>query len=560
MNSQTGHFHHFQHEIRDIPRPERFNYPFYYEVHPLSKLAAKELQEYLSGQCEIDHNFGLEKDDSGMIIGKMFGVLVVENQLGEIGYLAAFSGKLGGSYHHAHFVPPIYDLLSEASFFPNEEKLINELNHQIERLENDPRWSEFDLEQGKIEQEFAQQISRLKDQIKAEKQERNQKRIQFKAELVGSELEFALHDLNEQSKREQIALKKTRAHWNQELEKIHELRQRLRKQLSELKEERKLRSAKLQQRLFDQYHFLNSKGEQKDVLSIFEDFKQQSPPAGSGECAAPKLLQYAFEHGFKPLSLAEFWWGQSPKSEIRKHAEFYPSCRGKCEPILSFMLQGIDVDPNPLLTQFTPLDLPIIYEDEHLLLVNKAPEFLSVPGKNIQDSVLSRMRKKYPEATGPLLVHRLDMSTSGILLVAKSNEIHKQLQKQFIKRTVEKRYVALIEGTLHQESGSIDLPLRVDLDDRPRQLVCYEHGKSALTDWRKLDESNGLTRVHFFPRSGRTHQLRVHAAHELGLGAPIKGDDLYGKKADRLYLHAEQISFFHPVSREWVSFVCPADF
>ena len=287
-----------------------------------------------------------------------------------------------------------------------------------------------------------------------------------------------------------------------------------------------------------------------------------NPPAGAGECAAPKLLNYAFEHQLKPIAMAEFWWGQSPKSEIRKHKQFYPACKSKCEPILlSHMLMGLEMESNPF--EENPAagkNIEIVYEDDILLVINKPAEFLSVPGKKISDSVYQRMKEKYPEATGPLVVHRLDMSTSGLMLIAKDEATYVKLQSQFIKRTISKRYVALLDGVLHDNEGSIDLPLRVDLEDRPRQLVCYDHGKPAQTKWKKIKIINNQTLVYFYPITGRTHQLRVHASHELGLKTPIIGDDLYGTKSNRLHLHAEQLIFIHPISNKKICFHCEAEF
>ena len=313
-------------------------------------------------------------------------------------------------------------------------------------------------------------------------------------------------------------------------------------------------SNNIQNQLFDQYHFLDANGKTKSVLQLFEHVENGKPPSGAGECCAPKLLQYAYQYHLKPIAMAEFWWGASPASEIRKHKLFYPACRGKCEPILGHMLQGLEVDPNPM--KENPAEgkeLEIIYEDDEIVVVNKPAEFLSVPGKTISDSVLKRMEAYLPDATGPLLVHRLDMSTSGILLVAKNKEAHEYLQDQFIRRIVKKRYVALLDGELSEKSGVVDLPLRVDLDDRPRQLVCYEYGKSAKTEWELIEVKNGKSKVYFYPLTGRTHQLRVHAAHPNGLNMPITGDDLYGRKADRLHLHAEQLTFKHPKSKEWMT-------
>jgi tRNA pseudouridine32 synthase/23S rRNA pseudouridine746 synthase len=225
------------------------------------------------------------------------------------------------------------------------------------------------------------------------------------------------------------------------------------------------------------------------------------------------------------------------------------------------MLEGLELDENPMLQNPAEnKELEIVFEDDYLVIVNKPAEFLSVPGKNISDSVYTRMMSKYPQATGPMIVHRLDMSTSGILLLAKDKNVHKHLQKQFIKRNVQKRYVALLDGIVKENTGTIDLPLRVDLDDRPRQLVCYEHGKRAVTKWEVVERRNNQTLIYFYPITGRTHQLRVHSAHTLGLNAPIIGDDLYGKRESRLHLHAQFLQFTHPITKETVKIKVDAEF
>ena len=297
------------------------------------------------------------------------------------------------------------------------------------------------------------------------------------------------------------------------------------------------------------------------MCAIFQETTQVTPPAGAGECATPKLLHYAFKHDLKPLAMAEFWWGASPKSEIRKHQNFYPACQGKCQPILEHMLEGMSLDDNPLLINpALGKTIDIIYQDEVMLVINKPAEFLSVPGKRIEDSVYLRIKQSFPKATGPLIVHRLDMSTSGLMVIALSKEAHKELQKQFIKRTVKKRYVALLEGLIKEDSGIIDLPLRVDLDDRPRQLVCYEHGRQAQTEWQVIERKKHQTKIYFYPVTGRTHQLRVHSAHIKGLNMPIVGDDLYGNKGARLHLHAETLEFTHPTTKELMHFQIDVEF
>ena len=311
---------------------------------------------------------------------------------------------------------------------------------------------------------------------------------------------------------------------------------------------------------------LNAKGEIKDLCTIFEQTVHKIPPAGAGECALPKLLQYAYLHQLKPLAMAEFWWGNSPKTEVRHHGYYYPSCKGKCEPILQHMLQGLEVDGNPLSPQaHRKEELEIVFEDEWLVVVNKPSGMLSVPGKEEEtDSVYHRVKAKYPEATGPMIVHRLDMATSGLLLVAKTKEVHQHLQEQFINRSIKKRYVALLyRNGLNQqleETGTINLPLCLNPLDRPRQMVSEEYGKPAVTEYRILNYSDKYIRIAFYPLTGRTHQLRVHAAHHQGLNCPILGDELYGKKADRLYLHAEYIEFRHPVYGDIICIQKEAEF
>ncbi|HBW97551.1 MAG TPA: RNA pseudouridine synthase [Pseudoalteromonas sp.] len=259
--------------------------------------------------------------------------------------------------------------------------------------------------------------------------------------------------------------------------------------------------------------------------------------------------------------MAEFWWGAAPKSAIRQHKNYYPSCYSKCQPILSHMLKGLSIEDNPLLVN--PAEgktLPIVYQDDDIVIVNKPSEFLSVPGVNIEDSVYLRIQTQFPHATGPLIVHRLDMSTSGLLVVALNKRAHKALQKQFIARTIDKRYIALVDGIVPKDSGKIELPLRLDFDDKPRQLVCYKNGKPALTTWQVLERKNNITRLQLYPKTGRTHQLRVHCAHHLGLNMPIIGDTHYGKKANRLHLHAEYLALDHPITHKRLTFSVAPDF
>ena len=550
-NKKIKNFLVFQQSIADFSLPDRFTFPFYYQAHPLCILAAEEIQHHLQYQREWKHNFGLIEGQEGLVIGKMFGVLLVQNKKGEVGYLAAFSGKLANSYHHNKFVPPLFDLLLEEGFFLKEEEQINQINREIEIIEKHP---DFLLSQNHllfIQNQAVLALEQKKQQLKLAKLDRKVQRENANENFSSEELNILLEKLKRESQRNHFELKDLNKFWKTQINLAQEKQDLLEEKINFLKEERKRKSNDLQQKLFDQYLFLNQYKETKSLSEIFEFTAEKKPPAGSGECAAPKLLQYAFEHDLKPLAMAEFWWGQSPSSELRKHGFYYPACRGKCEPILAHMLKDIEMDENPMLINpALGKEIDTIFEDEFLLIINKPSEFLSVPGKNIQDSVYERMKHKYPLATGPLLVHRLDMSTSGLMIIAKTKEVHKNLQSQFIKRFIKKSYVALLEGIILEEEGIIDLPLRVDLDDRPRQLVCYEYGKAAQTKWKVIERIGEQTKIQFFPITGRTHQLRVHAAHPLGLNAPIVGDDLYGMKANRLHLHAESIEFRHPVTKE----------
>ena len=542
-------FQNFHKDISGIPLPEKFTFPFYYNPHELSVIAANELQNYLERQSDFEHNFGLNAEQDGLVIGKMFGVLVVQNNDGQLGYLWAFSGKLAESNQHPLFVPTVFDMLEENSFFKKEETILNQYNKKIEKLENDVDYlaSIQHLEQTKSQAEKEIQEQKLK--IKLGKKLRVEKRKSVSQE--------ALEQLNKESQEEGILLKKMTQYWNYHIQTAMESLNAYTDKINELREERRQKSANLQQQLFAEYAFLNQYQELKNLGEIFNG----NPPAGAGECAAPKLLHYAFQYHLKPIAMAEFWWGQSPKSEVRKHKQFYPACTGKCEPILAHMLKDIPMDDNPFqINTAQDKELEIVFEDDYLALVNKPAEFLSVPGKQVTDSVFARVKKLYPNATGPLVVHRLDMSTSGLILIAKSSEIHKNLQSQFIKRKVKKRYVALLDGLLNEDNGVIDLPLRVDLDNRPNQIVCYEHGKPAQTLWEVIERRENQTLVYFYPITGRTHQLRVHAAHNLGLNTPIVGDDLYGTKANRLHLQAESITFSHPISKETITITVTPDF
>mgnify|MGYP000174647784 FL=1 len=437
--------HFFKKPVSHLALPEKFTYPFHYTPHPLCVLAAEEVKAYIASRKEWQEE---------LASGKMFGVLIVQtdngitnNEENQIGYLAAFSGNLAGKNLHPYFVPPVYDLLQPEGFFKIEEEQISAINIRIRELENSSSYLNS-KEKWKIETEQAKAVlNQAKAELKMAKEAREIRR-QSSPEL--SEEEQA--SLIRESQYQKAEYKRLEKEWKKRLEELETEVRHFDIEIERLKTERKERSAALQRKLFEQFRMLNAQGEVKDLYTIFEQTVQKVPPAGAGECALPKLLQYAYLHQLKPLAMAEFWWGDSPKNEIRYHGYYYPSCKGKCEPILQHMLQGLEVDENPLLNPVhEDEELEIVFEDEWLLVVNKPAGMLSVPGKaEDRDSVYHRLKKKYPEATGPMIVHRLDMATSGLLLVAKTKEVHRDLQAQFANRSIKKRYVAVLDGGCRQ--------------------------------------------------------------------------------------------------------------
>ena len=544
----------------DIEPPSQLNNPFNYEPHPLCLLAAEEVKKYVCAHADLLAD--AEK-------GEMFGVLIVKPTLnsgptpalpmregaitseaekhitprpigrgkgeGPFGFLAAYAGLLAGRNDWDWFVPPIYDAQQPDGHFKQTEAKISALNKEIESLE---------------------------------------------AQLQSSESPNKTPSLNREGRGGSPLLS--------------------------LKHQRKQMSNDLLLWLFEQYNLINYKGEVRNVVDIWRDYhnspkllrKFPLPPGGTGECCAPKLFQYAFQHGLKPLAIAEFWWGESPKREIRHHFQFYPACNGKCKPILSWQLahplpsrrEG-GSPPQPSRREGAGVYVQTLFVDDQIAVVVKPEGLLSVPGNTGEISLYDIMRQRFPNATGPMMVHRLDQATSGIIVVAKTEFAYKQLQRQFENREVKKRYVAMVQPTLNpsqregentseadknslnregrggslppprgSQRGGISLPLAPDYLDRPRQVVDYEEGKPAVTDYEFIGQEGPYYRVLLTPHTGRTHQLRVHCAHQDGLGMPIVGDDLYGFHSDRLYLHAEYLSFTHPLTGEIMEFQKAPDF
>ncbi len=587
MNNQKTCFTPFKHNIEGYVLPERFTFPFYYEPHPLCLLAAQELQQQLSNNAYYQKEFTQT--------GKMFGVLLAKNEQGEVGYLCAFSGKLTideagtnpdrASQNTINFVPPVFDPFTHAEFYKTQSVIINQLNHQLTQLEDHDELKQCQTILIDLEGNFKDEVSTYQQIMSLNRA--NRKQLRNAAELSLSNLDFieVKAALAKESVVDKNSLRDLKVHW---LEKITTAQEKLHvftDEITQLKDKRKQLSNALQNKLFEQYSFLNSAAIEKNLAELFLDTPYQTPPAGAGDCAAPKLLQYAFKFGLTPLAMTEFWWGQSPKSEIRQHKKIYGACIGKCKPILAHMLSGMTLDDDPLLINPAENDaLDIVYQDDAIAVVNKPSGLLSVPGKNIEDSVYSRIKQQFPNATGTLIVHRLDMATSGLMVLALTQRAQKNIQKQFISRMIKKRYVALLEGKVEgrldessvdfsdKKSGDITLPLRGDFDDRPRQLVCFEQGKAAKTQWQVIEQIAGRTKLYLYPETGRTHQLRVHCAHPLGLNLPILGDDLYGsnnhsssnytdgKNIQRLHLHAEMLTLSHPITKEVMTFQIDAEF
>lgn len=552
-------FYSLEHVRDRFSLPEKFTFPFCYDPQPISIFAAEALKERIEKIHVIQSPD--EKYAGRQGVGKMFGVLIVLNEAGQLGYLSAFSGKWGESNDYEGFVPPIYDTLDPYGFYKQEEAETNIINQKILDIETSEAYKNAYILLHEATKYASDRVKLQKEIIKANKTVRDEKRKSLMIDLSGSELTLALKSLDNESIELNYQLKRINKENERAIQNAQTNCDNFEEEIKALKIERRIKSGQLQKRLFVCYNFLNAEGNSKNLLDIFDIKDDTTPPSGAGECAAPKMLQYAFAHKMKPIAMAEFWFGNSPQSEIRKHGLFYPSCNSKCKPILGHMLSATDMEANPMIVNpAAGRDLPVIYEDDHIIVVNKPTEFLSVPGKEISDSVYTRILENYPDISGPVILHRLDMSTSGIMILARSKESHFYIQHQFIRHKIKKKYVAIIDGIVKSENGTINLPIRVDLDDRPRQVVCYEHGKESITEWQRVEIKNKQTRVHFYPKTGRTHQLRVHSAHDSGLGIPIKGDDLYGTRADRLYLHAAAISFVHPGTRELMEIEVEAPF
>ena len=596
-----------------IPSPRQFTYPFCYDVDPLAEAASLELQRYIA-------DADLMSTEKGC--GKMFGVLVVEyeDEEGALqrGFLAAYSGLLGGRNDWPYFVPPVFDAQQPDGHFKRTEREISAINREIAAIEHDPEYLQSVEQHEQTKKRLQAEVDAFKAEVDAAKVRRDARR---KSGEPLSEEEQA--EMIRESQFMKAELRRRRKAMEQANSTLHIPHSTF---LKSLQRKRKQMSDELQRWLFAAYRMLNAKGEERDLIDIFREYTHAMPPAGAGDCCAPKLLQYAYLHHLRPVCMAEFWWGESPASEIRHHLHYYPACRSKCLPILTHMLKGLDVAPNPLAQKRHTAEPRVLYADEYIMVVDKPAGMLSVPGKaesvrsefsdsanisveeyfaNLQlptnsqftteqftigeadNSKLKIQNSKFLKAA-----HRLDMDTSGLLVLARTEQAYVELQRQFASRETVKRYEAVLSGVPTQNSKlktqnssaqpsgcleAISLPLIADINDRPRQRVDMEHGKPALTlynivEVRAVDANTAVayttkkvdkrrTLVHLYPKTGRTHQLRVHCAHPLGLACPILGDPLYGtERADRMYLHAAELTFRHPVTDETMHFLSPSGF
>lgn len=528
-----------------IPAPEPFPSPFdALGPHPLARVAAEQLQAELRA--------GLAQALQGGE-GKMFGVLVVQTPDGRFGVLRGFGGMLGARWDVPGFVPPMFDRAAREAIEPAGEAEVKRLVARADDFARSSGLSDLRARVAELLARHADELSRLRERHADNRQRRHAARAQATSDE-------ARHALDQQSRADKAERRRLEAAHVQEAQQAQTALSRQERRAAALERLRHHVCRRLMQRIHDTYRVPDARGGTRALRSLWAPGE---PPSGAGDCAAPKLLASAYRLGLRPVALAEFWWGPPPPAGGRVSGVFYPACRDKCGPLLPAMLEGLAVAPPRVFVPPAPADdLCVVFEDARIVVIDKPAGMLSVPGRGeaLEDSVLARLRKRHPDASGPLLVHRLDLDTSGLLVAALDADAFVDLQRQFASREVLKRYVAWLDGEVRGDEGVIDLPIRVDLDDRPRQIHDPVHGKPALTEWRVIERRDGRTRVSLFPVTGRTHQLRVHAAHPLGLGASIVGDRLYGREAPRLHLHAEAIAFRHPHTGERVSFERPAPF
>lgn len=496
--------------------------------------------------------------------GKMLGVLIATDKCGVCHTLYAFSGQLGGfGFYYNGFVGPVFDYLNPDGYFKTKEAEISRQNAEIalfeERVLSVIR-KDYECAKAKMEAE----VLEYKKKCQLSKLERNAKRESGVAD--GNELAAMIR----QSQFEKAELRRLKNRIAVNLEPFVANLKRAESKMASLKEQRRQNSESLQKWLFSNFKLLNAKGERRSLSEIFAETSMKIPPSGAGECCAPKLLQAAYLQGWQPVAIAEYWYGKSKCGEVRIHGRHYPACRGKCLPVLGWMLQGLDIEP-PLNSDYRSVvvsEPEIIYENQWFCVVNKPSGMLSVPGKGDAISVQQWLEGKYGTDRDVRMAHRLDQDTSGLLIATFGQLPFKKMQSLFAMRRVKKTYVAELDGDYKARNiprcGRIELSLSPDWLDRPRQRVDPDGGKVAVTDYEFTGIVGCRSRIMFKPVTGRTHQLRVHAASEMGLGLPIAGDRLYGKNtanvSRRLLLHAWKIEFVFPMDGRHYCFEAPVPF
>ncbi|BAY48912.1 pseudouridine synthase [Scytonema sp. HK-05] len=527
---------------------------------PMSEAIAHALMQHLA------------TDDRYSSEGKMYGVLLVELPTGEQRVLKAFSGLLNGDSVAEGWVPPIPGRDEVALEEIRTLAQLDAIKQELITLKQLPQRQQYET----LRSEFELRLQQMSDRHRDCKNQRHEKRQICYEKLIGEALIVALEQLDEESRQHGIQRRQLKRQRDEVLQPLQHLIAAADARMGELKQRRKELSRQLQAQMHATYTLMNFLGQSLSLQQLIPE----GMPTGTGDCCAPKLLHYAATHSLKPLAMAEFWWGKSSCNQDKVQGEFYGACAERCQPLMGFLLSGLRPNPptpfprreggvlslsspppNPLLqgggqgAAFVAKGvwgevIPILYEDEWLIAVNKPAGLLSVPGRyrDTQDSVLSRLRQLSPDGMEIIAVHRLDQETSGILLLARDRHTYRQLSEQFQKRQVHKVYEAVLSGSLTTDKGVIELPLWGDPQNRPYQQVNLQYGKPSVTHFQVIATEGNNTRVEFMPRTGRTHQLRVHAADARGLGIPILGDRLYGCHAiaSRLHLHARELSFEHP--------------
>ena len=495
--------------------------PFAAEPHALCRWAAEQVMHDAAARKEWQAEIGK---------GKMMGVLIVRYDEGKsrrIGYLRAYSGQICGRRDWLGYVPAVFDYLQPDGYFKLHEAEIDNISDEIEAIVSSDDYLCARKELAEMTERHDRELAEMRRLMAASKRRRDEQRLSDTAD------DNVRDRLVRESQHEKAEMRRRKRAMTTEMEAV---RKRIEQQdavISELKNRRHRLSDSLQRWLFSQFILQNADGESRSVLDIFSYYNSQLPPAGTGECCAPKLINYAFVNNMKPLALAEFWFGESPRGELRRHGGFYEPCKSKCRPLLAWMLNE-DYGYSACNVNGKSLQPAVVYEDEHIVVVDKPSGMMSVEGRTDDVSLEQWLRKRYKGETETMMVHRLDMDTSGLIVAAKTKEAHRILQQQFEHRTVKKRYTAVVCGMLSLQKGIIDIPIGADYDNRPMQMVDEKHGKRAVTRYEAVGNDGRYTRLHLFPETGRTHQLRVHCAYFGGLNAPIRGDRLYGNAADRL--------------------------